>query len=209
MIRREPKTGNMVSVRHTTLIGALLALIWLAPAPTPGAVHPVNWVVAAEKSQILFEYLRNGAPAQGRFITFSGEGRFDQAEPEAATLELRIESSSIDLGDPLESAFATSVEWFDAAHHPRVVYRLLALSPEGEGRYLAEGELTIRGRSQRLITPLTLEISSEDGEETARAKGRLRIDRKDYLLGIGLLTLFVDIGREVSVNFELTAHPSR
>jgi len=145
----------------------------------------------------------DGEPTEGVFTRFAGEGRFDPAAPEEATLELRIESASIDLGDAKASAFATSAEWFDSANHPQIVYRLHALSRLEGDRYRAEGELTIRGRTRLIVTPIELEI----GETEARASGTLRIDRRDYLLGVGPMSLFVDIGREVAVRFELVARP--
>ncbi len=156
-----------------------------------------------ERSRIGFEYLRNGQPARGIFARFDGEGLFSSAEPEAATLELRIESASIDLDDGLASAFATSAEWFDAATHPLVTYRLTALRPLDGDRFRALGDLTIRGRTRAVRTEITLTI---DGTE-ARAEGVLELDRRDYGLGVGPSALFVEIGGAVAVRFDLTAIP--
>ena len=126
----------------------------------------------------------------------------DRDAPGDATLELRIESRSIDLDDTMASAFATSAEWFDSANHPQVIYRLLKLTPEGGDSYHAIGELTIRGRTRPIETTIVLDI----GADEAHASGSLVLDRKDYWLGIGPSALFVDIGREVAVRFKLTAH---
>ena len=171
-----------------------------APAASPVA-SLAPWVVAPSESQVLFDYVRNGNPAEGRFGRFSGEGRFDPAAPGEATLEMRIESGSIDLDDATASAFATSAEWFDSVNHPEVVYRLLRLIPEGGNRYRAAGELTIRGKTLPVATVIELDVA--DG--SARATGSLALDRTDYWLGVGPTALFVDIGREVAVRFELTA----
>lgn len=178
---------------------AALALALVAGS----AAAATEWAVAPGESRILFQYEADGKPAEGVFIRFSGEGRFDPAAPEEATLTLRIESASIDLGDAKASAFATSAEWFDSANYPHIVYRLHALTPLEGNRYRAEGELTIRRRTRLIVTTIELEI----GETQARASGTLEINRKDYLLGVGPLSLFVDIGRKVAVRFELVAHP--
>ena len=182
-------------------IGVLLAALTMAPAAAPA----VDWTVAPERSRVLFDYRRNGQPAVGHFAVFAGEGVFDRDAPGDATMELRIESVSIDLDDALASAFATSAEWFDSRNHPLVVYRLLELTPEGGDDYHATGTLTIRGRTRPIETTITLEI----GADEAHASGSLRLDRKDYWLGVGPSALFVDIGREVAVRFDLTARPVR
>jgi polyisoprenoid-binding protein YceI len=190
--------------RHM-LTGALLALPSLTGAPASGLASGLDWTVVPEQSQVLFDYRRNDQPAEGHFAGFEGEGVFDRDAPGDATLELRIESASIDLDDGMASAFATSAEWFDSHNYPLVVYRLLKLTPEGGNRYHATGELTIRGRTRPIETTITIEI----GDDEAHAAGSLRLNRKDYWLGVGPSALFVDIGREVAVRFDLIARPVR
>lgn len=184
-----------------TGIGILTAIVLVWPSLAGAA----EWALVPERSSVTFEYSRNGKPAEGLFARFRGEGKFSPDAPGAATLELRIESASIDLGDPLASAFATSVEWFDAANHPEVIYRLASLVPLGADRYEATGELTIRGRTSPVSSTITLVVN----EASARAEGLLKLDRLDYKLGVGPSALFIEIGREVAVRFDLTALPVR
>jgi polyisoprenoid-binding protein YceI len=177
----------------------------MAPGITPAAAAATKWTVAPDQSRILFDYERNHRQAEGHFAVFTGSGMFDREAPGEATLELRIDSASIDLDDAMASAFATSAEWFDSANHPQVVYRLLKLTPEGGSSYRAAGELTIRGKTKPIETTITLEIGAGD----AHASGSLRMNRTDYLLGVGPSAMFVEIGAEVAVRFELTAYPAR
>jgi polyisoprenoid-binding protein YceI len=188
----------MAGRMRLALAGALLAASVLA-APASAAV----WAIVPGESQVLFDYERNGKPATGRFDRFSGEGTFDPEAPEAATLEVRIESASIDVDDKVVSNFATTAEYFDSDNYPLVTYRLLRLTPEGGNRYLAEGELAIRQWTRETRTSVNLDI----GEDTAHATGTLRVLRKDYHFGVGPASLFVDLGPEVAVRFDLTARP--
>ena len=104
-------------------------------------------------------------------------------------------------------------EWFDSANHPQVIYRLMMLTPESGNSYHAVGELMIRGRTRPIESTIILDFSAPDGSgdasDVAHASGSLVMDRKDYRLGVGPMALFVKIGREVTVRFELTAHPVR
>jgi len=181
------------------IAGALLAATGVA-APASAAV----WSIAPEESEVLFDYVRNDKPDTGRFVRFEGEGTFDPMEPEAATLEIRIESASIDVEDTVVANFATTAEYFDSETYPHVIYRLLQLTPQGENRYLAEGELTIRQWTRKTSTEVNLEISGD----TAHATGTLRVRRKEYHFGVGPTSLFVDLGPEIAVRFDLTAHPA-
>jgi polyisoprenoid-binding protein YceI len=189
----------MRPTRHKALTAVVAAALLMAPAAAVAA----SWTIVPADSRIAFDYMRAGKPAEGRFTRFAGNGTFDPAAPEDATLELRIESASIDLYDTTASAFATSAEWFDSANFPQVTYRLLHLSPEGGDRYRAEGELTIRGKTRMIATTIVLDID----DAAARAVGSLQLDRTDYWLGVGPISLFVDIGREIAVRFDLVARP--
>lgn len=195
----------MRAIARQAFIGVAAALLGLALGMAPATAAATRWTVAPEQSRILFEYERNHQLAEGRFSAFTGSGQFDRDAPGDATLEFTIQSASIDLDDALASAFATSAEWFDSARHPEVMYQLIQLTPEGGNSYRAVGELTIRGRTRPIETTITLDIDAG----VARASGSLRMNRKDYLLGIGPSALFVEIGAEVVVRFELTAHPVR
>ncbi|MEM8698445.1 MAG: YceI family protein [Pseudomonadota bacterium] len=172
---------------------ALLALPWPAFAST--------WQVDPATSEILFTYVRADQAAEGRFHKFSGEGAFDPADPGGSELEIRIESGSIDLGEPLASAFATSAEWFDSKNHPLVTYTLDRLEQTGPEAYTATGRLTVRGKTREIVSPLSLSL---DGGR-AIAEGDLTVERRDYLLGVGPAAAFVTIGPEVTVRFRLQA----
>jgi polyisoprenoid-binding protein YceI len=192
--------GKVGGALHVLLCAGVLLI---AAGNGQAATQTKLWQVTPAESAISFAYRSNGQPDRGAFTRFSGSGRFDPRAPRYATLELHIASASIDLGDPGTSAFATSAEWFDAANHPEIIYRLIDLTPESGDSYLAHGTLTIRGRTHPLSTPIRLQI---DGA-AAHAAGTLKIDRKDYGLGVGPMSLFVTVGREVDVTFDLTAHP--
>jgi len=176
-----------------------LALLTLGPAQSRAA--PMLWRVAPEQSVIAFDYAENDNPASGVFANVTGEGLFDPQNLAATRLELLIDVASLDLGDPLESAFAQSAEWFDAASHPVARYRLAALTALGDGRFEALGDLTIKGRLKVLRTPIALTISGE----RATASGELVFDRRDFDVGAGPSSLFISVGTAVSVRFDLVA----
>ncbi|MEM8790267.1 MAG: YceI family protein [Pseudomonadota bacterium] len=180
---------------------ALLAGLIIALAAHPAAA--TSWTVDRDQSQILFTYERAGQPDQGKFHEFSGEGFMDLAALENTRLWLRIESGSIDLYNGVASAFATSAEWFDSKNHPLVVFELTNIEQLSETEFLSRGDLTIRGKTQRVEVPI--ELKFKDG--MAFASGDIKLNRRDYLLGIGPAAAFVTIGDVVSVNFALTALP--
>ena len=180
-----------------------LHILWVAglAALMPISAMAAQWHVQTTGSEILFEYASDGSPKNGVFTGFSGSGQFDAENLAGARLDLKIETSSIDLYDILASAFAQSAEWFDSKNHPYVIYRLISLTPIEGNRYQAKGQLTIRGKER----PITSEIDLSVRDGTASAKGSLVIVRADYLLGVGPSAAFVEVSPEVTVQFDLRA----
>lgn len=184
---------------RAAVVAIACAACWAGAGPA--WADAALWRIDGEASVITFDYDLNGKPATGRFTRVAGEGAFDPLDPEGATLVLEIDVTSLDLGDPIESAFALSVEWFDAANHPKAVYRLAELTALPDGRFEALGDLTIKDRLRVIRTPIALRI--EDG--VALASGALAFDRRDFNVGLGASALFANLGTDVAVRFDIVA----
>ena len=52
------------------------------------------------------------------------------------------------------------------------------------------------------------EMTLEIADDAATATGRSLFDRREYRVGVGFTTLFVDVGDEIAVAFDLTAVPA-
>ncbi|MEM7190188.1 MAG: YceI family protein [Pseudomonadota bacterium] len=185
-----------------TLFRACL-FVWFAVMATAAQAADRTWVVDAAQSTIGFQYLRDGDAAEGVFSEFSGAGQFDPADPGKAVLSIMVETKSIDLYDGLVTAFATSAEWFDSKNHPKLIYTLHQLTQISGDRYEALGAIEIRGQVKVLRSEIVLQI----GEAMAVAIGQLELDRTDYLLGVGPMAAFVEIGEKVAVDFQIVATP--
>ncbi|MEL6336926.1 MAG: YceI family protein [Pseudomonadota bacterium] len=183
------------------LIGFAAAALSLVVSPAQAA----EWIADPDASKIGFVYERAGGAAEGAFTRFAGGGRFDPARPEEAELRLAIETRSIELGTLIESAFATSAEWFDSGQHPEAIYELITLTPLGEDRFEAFGTLSIKGRTRSLRSEITLSITEVASGGQAMAMGALTVNRRAFGLGIGPVSAFVTIGDQVTVNFALAA----
>lgn len=200
------KTTARTTVR-TLAFAALVAVPALSTGPAPAASGSASWYADRDASRLAFVYERGGEAAEGSFSRFTARGAFDPERPREARLELRIRTESIDLGSRVESAFATSVEWFDSKAHPVAVYRLETLEPLGGDLYRAFGTLTIKGRERALVTDIALAMEETPEGVRARASGRLEIDRRPFGLGVGPMAAFVTLGDTVEVAFDISAFP--
>ncbi|MEM7522871.1 MAG: YceI family protein [Pseudomonadota bacterium] len=161
---------------------------------------PPVWTIDAEASRLEIVYLIDGKAWRGDFGTFSGEGRFDPDAPEAAEMELLIETDSIDVGNIFGTAVAKTIDWLDVETHPTARYVLDDMTLIGDGRFRTVGTLTMRGVSHQVDGELTLNVG-----DVASAAGETVFDRSLYGVGVGFTALFVTIGDPISVEFDLVA----
>jgi polyisoprenoid-binding protein YceI len=56
--------------------------------------------------------------------------------------------ASVDVRDENLAAHLASPEFFDAERHPEIRFESSAIRADGEGRFIAEGELTVKGNTQ-------------------------------------------------------------
>ncbi len=179
------------------LCAALMAMASVSSAIAEAAV----WRIEPDASTIKITFDVDNAPREGTFETFRGEALFDPAALEKAELRFEIETASIDLDEPFATDFVKSIDWLFVEEHPTAVYVLQRLERIEGDRFRAIGLMTLRGRTHPVTGELTLAFGADD----ASAAGQAGFDRKDFNVGVGFSTLFVEIGPEIGVSFDLKA----
>lgn len=118
---------------------------------------------------------------RGRFHEFSGAIHVDK-DPTKSWAEATIKAASIDTTSPDRDNHLRSPDFLDVENHPEVTFRSTSLTDQGDGRYLAEGDLTIRG----VTKPVTLNVTFHGVavDPFANTKGLFsatgKLDREDW-----------------------------
>jgi polyisoprenoid-binding protein YceI len=125
----------------------------------------------------------------GEFTRFRATVHFDPDELGDCAVEALIRADSIHTGNSKRDEHLCSGDFFDTANHPRLVYRSTRFYRNHEGRLLIDGELSMRGRTERIGLVATGRINRHD----------FGIDWNQRLEGGGIL-----IGREVELTLDLS-----
>jgi polyisoprenoid-binding protein YceI len=107
----------------------------------------------------------------GRFNEFDANLDFDPANPADATLEVIVNTASIDVNNPTFAEDLRGADWFDVATYPQAVFRTTSLVESNENSFVFAGDLTLLGVTQ----PVMLNVDFHGG-------GRNFLTRK-YTLG--------------------------
>lgn len=172
-----------------------------------------SWRVDPTRSEITFT-LRHLvlATITGRARGWKAALGIDEEQPSRSSLEVTIDAGSIDTGDAERDDHLRSAEFLNAAAHPEIRFASTTITPDGEGRLLARGPLTIRSVSREVpLEILDLGRSTDpNGDRRARFRGHATFDRQAFGLhwNQDLDRGGVVLGDRVEVNVVMEAVPT-
>jgi polyisoprenoid-binding protein YceI len=167
------------------------------------------WEIDPSHSNVEFVARHLLSKVRGRFTEFAGAITVD-ADPSRSSVEATIQAASIDTHNPDRDAHLRSPDFLDVQRFPTLSFRSTAVRPGDEpGRYLVEGDLTIRD----VTRPVALDVEylgwSDDpwGGKRAGFSASTEIDRYDFgaTWNLAVETGGVVVGRKVRIELELEA----
>ena len=180
------------------ILRALALALALCPAALAGPLR-----ADAYSGTLEFFAVQADAKFKGAFTRFRVALDLDPAKPAQGTLDVTVETSSIDTQDPERDEILRGPDFFSAAKHPQAVYHAERFERAGAG-WRALGDLTIRGVTKPVPVTFTL---APAGDATVM-KGSASLKRLDFGLGQGEWASTEWVGDGVDVRFELKLAPA-
>jgi cytochrome b561/polyisoprenoid-binding protein YceI len=183
MVSATPEAATTATAAATTTA---------APAATDTAAG--NWQVT--EGTLGFSIKQLGSDVSGTFATWTADITFDPAATDGnhGQVTVTIDMASLTLGSVTDQA--KGPDFFDVAGHPTAIFAA-TIRPAGEGSYVADGTLTMRGVTAPLQLPFSLVITGD----TATMTGMTTIDRRTFGMGASYADeSSVDFNAAVTVN---------
>lgn len=175
----------MKPLRRQLVLLATVALIAAGPAMA-GPADP--WTIDTAASKLTFETKQMGVPVKGTFGKFGGTIVLDPADTAGARIDIAIDVGSGATGTKDMDEAMTGPDLLAAKKFPTARFVADKVTSEGDGKFRADGKLTIRDVSKDISLPFTLSIAddtSQPGQLRATARGRIDIKRLDFGVGRG------------------------
>ncbi|MEY2633461.1 MAG: hypothetical protein RIR00_2115 [Pseudomonadota bacterium] len=177
-------------------------LPWLAALALIPAAQAVEYrELQPAASSLGFQYRQMGVTMDGKFRKFSAQLSFDPDKPAAARARIDVELASIDTGSAEADQEVGSKPWFHTAAYPQASFVASSIKPLGGNRYEASGKLSIKGRSQDIVAPLTY---TPQGKQ-ASFSGSFSFRRSDFAIGEGSWAAPDIVANEIRIQFNLVA----
>ena len=90
----------------------------------------------------------------GRFNTFDGNFRYDEANPSEAHVEVTIDTASIDSNHAERDKHLRSNEFLDVGKYPTAKFVSTSFEETGDGKAILKGNLTLHG----VTKPVTIDV---------------------------------------------------
>ena len=144
---------------------------------------------------------------RGDFSKISGNPVLDPADLTRSTVEVSLETATINTREPQRDEHLRSADFFDVAKYPAMTFRSKQITAFGAGRFKLAGNLTIRGVTREVTFDVegpAPAIKDPWGNVRTGVTATAKINRKDF--GLVWNTLIegggVVVGDEVSITFE-------
>ena len=177
------------------------ATIGLCLVSGAASAAPAAWTVDPA-SKLTFQGAMNGQAFNGTFKRWSAQIVFDPKALAASKAVVTVNVASAATGDADRDQAIPTDDWFAADKFAQATFVSRDFRDLGGGKYVADGDLTVRGVKKPVTLPFTLAISGD----TARMNGAIVLNRTAFGVGQGQWKTGEVVDTKVTVNVALTAH---
>ena len=133
---------------------ALLLLSALLLAQSALAVD--TFVMDKAHSTMGFQIRHLFSKVPGKFDDFSGQIQFDEANPEQSSVEVTINTASVDTGVKMRDDDLRSPNFFDVKKFPEITFKSTSVKKTGENTADVTGDLTMHGVTKPVVLKVEL-----------------------------------------------------
>lgn len=151
------------------------------------------------QSELAFTAKQMGVPINGRFKKFDAQLSFDAAKLATSKVAFTVDMGSASIGTPEMDTELPKTPWFNVPKFPQASFASSSFKALGGGKYEVAGQLSIKGRAQPVVVPLTM---TQSGSITT-ATGVLPIKRLAFGIGDGDWADTAMVADDVQVRFKL------
>lgn len=186
------------------LAAAAAALMFTTAGAVAYAQTAPAWTVDKARSKLGFQSAFSGIKFDGQFNDWNAVINFDPNNLAQSKATVTINLASARTGDKDRDETLPTGDWFNVKQTPQATFVTTAIRANGPNRYIAAGNLTIRGVSRPVSLPFTLNINGR----TAVMNGQVVINRSQWGVGGGQFAGPDTVPHQVTVNVSVTANRS-
>lgn len=181
-------------IKNTLIAGSVL----LASSP----LYAADYVIDTKGAHAAIEFRMSHLGYSwltGRFNTFEGEFSYDEKNPNASQIEVRIDTTSIDSNHAERDKHLRSGDFLDTSKFPTAKFVSTAFTDKGDGKATLTGNLTLHGQTKEITLDVSKIGQGDDpwGGYRAGFEGTTELTLSDFGMNtkkmIGTETVYMDL----------------
>lgn len=143
-----------------TLLAVTLSTLLAVPA-----VQANDYVIDTEGAHAFIQFKINHLGYSwllGRFNTFEGTFSYDENNPQSASVNVIIDTSSIDSNHAERDRHLRSDDFLNVSRYPQSTFVSTGFEPDGQDGGILRGEFTLHGVTRDIEFPVTHVGAGED-----------------------------------------------
>ncbi len=194
-----------MNVLKTAILGAGMAAFSLLGVTTAAQAEIEQYKFDTVHTQIIFFVDHLGfSKSEGEFIDFDGGFTFDRGQPENSSVEVTIQTVSIDMDDEKWDEHMKNEDFFNVEKFPTMTFKSTGIEVTGENTANITGDLTLLGVTKPVVLNVTHNKSGKHpfGEKYAAGfSATASLKRSDFGMTYGLPM----VGDDVEIRIEVEA----
>ena len=173
-----------------TFLGILTGILLFAMPATAG-----EWKLDPGHSGVMFETRHLFSTVRGQFNLFSANVSFDPKVPENSKIRFEVDVDSINTQNNKRDQHLRSKDFFNTSRFPKMSFVSKRIRPGKKGRYILEGQLTIKDVTRDVTLDLVFLGKAPNPFKPTQIVGgfesRFALNRLEFQVGNGR---FFDMG---------------
>lgn len=194
---------------------ATLAAMLVSTVIAPGAARAQSvseYALNANRSRVDFSFTAKmlfSMKKEGQFKDFTGQLRYDPANPAGTHVDLTVFTASVDMHNAEHDAILKSGDFFDVDHFPTMRFVSEATEVNPDGTYELTGDLTIRGITRRVAVLVKIAAARLAAAVGPAFEATFDINRSDFGLNGSpkFSGMNVSISKNVQIHVALATVP--
>ena len=170
----------MGHILHRAFITAAIAGILSLPsvaATTTWKVDPAHTAAQFGVKHLMI------ATVRGSFKGVNGTINWDDSDVTKSTVDVTIDATTVDTGEPARDKDLKSDKFFDTADNPTLTFKSTKVEEAGAGKLKVTGDLTIRGVTKQVVLDVdgpSASIKDPYGKTRSALSASTKINRQDF-----------------------------
>jgi polyisoprenoid-binding protein YceI len=168
-----------LKLSRTFIVTAAVAVFSL-----PAAAAPSQWQIDSQhaSAQFAVKHLMIST-VRGEFHGVTGTVNWDDKDITKSTIDVTIDTTTVDTREPKRDAHLKSPDFFDVAKYPAMTFKSKKIEQVATGKLKVTGDLTIHGVTKEVVLDVdgpTASIKDPWGNTRVALNATASVNRQDF-----------------------------